>query len=63
MAPIVLKADNNYTTVYTKTDRYIYSTVLKRMEEKLPGNSFLRVHRSYVVNVNASQGLREIRSL
>lgn len=52
----ILEADNNYTTVYTKTDRFIYSTVLKRMEEKLPGNSFLRVHRSYVVNIDAITG-------
>ncbi|GAB5527586.1 MAG: hypothetical protein Roseis2KO_54580 [Roseivirga sp.] len=53
---IILEADNNYTTVYTKSDRYIYSTVLKRMEEKLPGNSFLRVHRSYVVNIESING-------
>lgn len=52
----ILEADNNYTTVYTKSDRYIYSTVLKRMEEKLPGNSFLRVHRSYVVNIESITG-------
>lgn len=53
---ILLEADNNYTTVYTNKDRYIYSTVLKKMEEKLPGNSFLRVHRSYVVNIEAITG-------
>lgn len=52
----ILEADNNYTTVYTKTDKYIYSTVLKRMEEKLPGKTFLRVHRSYVVNIDAITG-------
>jgi DNA-binding LytR/AlgR family response regulator len=52
----ILEADNNYTTVYTRADRYIYSTVLKRMEEKLPGKSFLRVHRSYVVNIEAITG-------
>lgn len=52
----ILEADNNYTTVYTRTDKYIYSTVLKRMEEKLPGNSFLRVHRSYVINIEAVEG-------
>lgn len=52
----ILEADNNYTTVYTKTDKFIYSTVLKKMEEKLPGKYFLRVHRSYVVNINAVEG-------
>ena len=53
---IILEADNNYTTVYTTNDRFIYSTVLKKMEEKLPGKYFLRVHRSYVVNINAVTG-------
>ncbi|WP_422359205.1 LytR/AlgR family response regulator transcription factor [Reichenbachiella sp.] len=51
-----LEADNNYTTVYTKSDKYIYSTVLKKMEEKLPVDQFLRVHRSYVININAVTG-------
>jgi len=52
----ILEADNNYTTVYTKNDKFIYSTVLKKMEEKLPGKYFMRVHRSYVVNINAVTG-------
>ena len=52
----VLEADNNYTTVYTTHGKYLYSTVLKKMEEKLPGKYFLRVHRSYVVNINAVTG-------
>lgn len=52
----VLEADNNYTTVYTTHGQYLYSTVLKKMEEKLPGKYFLRVHRSYVVNINAVSG-------
>ena len=52
----VLEADNNYTTVYTTHGKYLYSTVLKKMEEKLPGKYFLRVHRSYVVNINAVSG-------
>ena len=52
----ILEADNNYTTVYTNKDKFIYSTVLKKMEEKLPGKYFLRVHRSYVVNINAVTG-------
>lgn len=52
----ILEADNNYTTVFTRNDKFIYSTVLKKMEEKLPGKYFLRVHRSYVVNINAVTG-------
>lgn len=53
---VLLEADRNYTTVYTKTDKYIYSTVLKKMEEKFPKQYFLRVHRSYLVNIEAITG-------
>ena len=52
----VLEADNNYTRVYTTHGKYLYSTVLKRVEEKLPDNYFLRVHRSYIVNINSVDG-------
>lgn len=53
---VLLQADRNYTTVYTKTDKYIYSIVLKKMEQKFPVESFLRVHRSYLVNIEAVTG-------
>ena len=52
----LLEADNNYTNIYTKSDKYIYSTVLKKIEEKLPHQQFLRVHRSYVVNIQSVNG-------
>lgn len=52
----LLEANNNYTTIYTESDKFIYSTVLKKMEEKLPSAGFLRVHRSYVINVNSVSG-------
>ncbi len=52
----LLEADNNYTTIHTKSHSYIYSTVLKKMEEKLPQGRFMRVHRSYVINVDAVSG-------
>ena len=51
-----LEADNNYTTVYTKGERFIYSTVLKKIEAQLPSRQFLRIHRSYVVNIQSVQG-------
>ena len=51
-----LAAESNYTLIYTKSGRYVYSTVLKNFEEKLPSNTFIRVHRSYIVNVNAITG-------
>lgn len=53
---LYLEADSNYCTVYTKTDRFIYSVGLNKIEEQLPTSRFMRVHRSYVVNINSVSG-------
>ncbi len=51
-----IEASNNYVIVHTSLGKYIYSVVLKRIELLLPRNQFMRVHRSYVVNLNAIKG-------
>ena len=51
-----LEADSNYCTVHTKTERFMYSMVLKKIEAQLPVNQFLRTHRSYVVNIQSVNG-------
>lgn len=53
---LFLEADNNYCTLSTKSERFIYSMVLKKIEAHLPINQFLRVHRSYVININSVNG-------
>ncbi len=53
---LFLQADSNYCTVYTKSGRFVYSTVLKNIEAQLPHNQFLRTHRSYVVNISLVSG-------
>ena len=51
-----LEAESNYTIVHTHNGKYIYSVVLKKMEEKLPKSLFMRVHRSYVINLSVVSG-------
>lgn len=53
---LFLKADSNYCSVYTKSDRFIYSVGLNKIEEQLPKKRFMRVHRSYVININSVSG-------
>jgi len=53
---LFLEAESNYTTVHTKCGRFVYSLVLKKIEELLPSEYFLRVHRSFVININAVTG-------
>lgn len=45
------KADDNYTRLFTSEKSYILSSTMKKIEKKLP-NNFIRIHRSYIVNIN-----------
>lgn len=47
-----VEADGNYTIVHTTQGDFLYAFVLKKIEVKLPSETFARVHRSYLVNVN-----------
>ncbi len=49
---LYIEADRNYCTVVTKTRNLVLSCTLKTMLERLPNASFIRVHRSYVVNIS-----------
>jgi len=51
-----LEADSSYTLIYTNSGKFVYSSVLKKFEEKLPPEIFVRVHRSYIVNINCVTG-------
>jgi len=50
------KSDGSYTTVFLKdNENHIVSKSIKHFEEILPRKSFLRIHKSFIVN------LREIK--
>ena len=49
---MLAKADDNYTKIYTVDGSHLLSSTLKKIEDKLPTDKFVRTHRSYVVNVN-----------
>ncbi|WP_410221391.1 LytR/AlgR family response regulator transcription factor [Pedobacter sp.] len=49
---IFLEATGDYVKIFFANQTYsIYST-FKEIEQKLPGDIFLRVHRSFIVNLN-----------
>ncbi|CAZ97804.1 response regulator [Zobellia galactanivorans] len=49
---LYMEADRNYCTVVTENGNFVLSCTLKTMQERLPNSSFMRVHRSYVVNLS-----------
>lgn len=54
---IYLKADSNYCDIYTIDKKIVTSYTLKKCEKILGGMPFLRVHRSYLINVNKISNL------
>ncbi|CAN5504030.1 N/A [soil metagenome] len=47
-----IEADRNYCRIFSKQKEYMLAITLKAIEEKLPMRHFLRIHRSYVINVS-----------
>jgi two-component system LytT family response regulator len=46
-----IEAADNYVRIHSKGETHIVRQTLQRMEESLPGDSFVRIHRSSIVNV------------
>jgi DNA-binding LytR/AlgR family response regulator len=46
------KADDNYTRLFTTEKSYLLSFTLKKIVAKLPENMFMRIHRSFIININ-----------
>lgn len=48
----LVEAKGDYIQVKTETKNYTVHSTLKKIEEKLPKSLFLKIHRSYIINVN-----------
>lgn len=48
---IYFEAQDDYVMVYTQGDRFLKQQTMKFFEERLPGNQFVRVHRSFIVRI------------
>ncbi|WP_203258930.1 LytR/AlgR family response regulator transcription factor [Hyunsoonleella ulvae] len=47
----LVEAKGDYIHVKTEDKNYTVHSTLKKIEEKLPNDLFLKVHRSYIINV------------
>jgi len=56
---LYIEADRNYCRIYTKTNEYLLCITLKSIEEKLNNLHFLRVHRSYIINLSHIDAVAE----
>lgn len=47
----LVEAKGDYINVKTNSQNYTVHSTLKKIEEKLPQTLFLKVHRSYIINI------------
>ena len=47
----LIQAKGDYIHIKTEGENYVVHSTLKKIEEKLPTSLFLKVHRSYVINL------------
>lgn len=55
---LFLESMRDYVKFVTPGKNYVTYSTLKNMEEKLVGPNFLKVHRSYIVNINKIDDIR-----
>lgn len=49
---LYIEAERNYCRIYSKTKEHLLVITLKDIAEKLPSKYFIRVHRSFIVNLS-----------
>lgn len=54
---LYIEASGSYSTVFTEKKQYILSTNLHSFENKIENPNFIRIHRSYIVNINNIEGI------
>jgi DNA-binding LytR/AlgR family response regulator len=53
-----VQADGDYSRVHTFDRSYLCTASLGELEERLPSGRFVRIHRSYLVNLSKVAGVR-----
>ena len=57
-----IEAKDDYACIYTDEDRYLSTTSLAQLEDKLTPYGFFRVHRSYIVNLDYVENVETVNS-
>lgn len=57
---LYIRSDDNYLELYTTKKKYTIRETLKNIISQLPSNIFFRVHKSYIINLNAITAINYI---
>ena len=55
---IYMEGSSNYVIIYTNSKKYLTYLSLNILEEKLPPNKFIRVHKSYIIAIDKIDSLK-----
>jgi DNA-binding LytR/AlgR family response regulator len=56
---IYIEADRNYSNIYTSNQNYFLTVSLGHLITQLPADIFVRVHRSFVINIEKIDAVSE----
>ena len=48
----LIEAKGDYINIKTQEKNYIVHSTLKKIQDKLPTDSFFKVHRSFIINIS-----------
>ncbi len=54
-----IEALSDYVSIYTDKGRFVLLGTMKGMESKLDPNQFIRIHRSYIINLHRIESFQE----
>ena len=57
---LYIRSDDNYLELHTLKKKYTIRETLKNIIGELPANSFFRVHKSFIINLNAITAINYI---
>ncbi|MDZ7936642.1 MAG: LytTR family DNA-binding domain-containing protein [Emticicia sp.] len=58
---LYLEGLKDYVSIYTTNERILTLQTMKKMEEMLPSNRFVRVHKSYIVSLEKIETIERQR--
>ncbi len=54
-----IEASDIYALICTAAGKHLLNASLKVVEEKFPSSKFIRVHRSYIINLDKIEAIEE----
>ncbi len=56
---LYIESVGDYVKYFTVAKNYMTLSTLKAVEEKMAGNEFIKVHRSYIVNLHKIKDIQD----